>query len=730
MERSQHMSRLPTDQRWPALFAVLLFAWLCAGWPVVAQDGESKRAPHAEQKRLGRLIRLTPPLGNRTEQGVRRAISETTALAKQRAAWPVFILEIEPGPVPFGDAIDLARFLSSPALTGATTIAYVPKSITGHGVLLALACDEIVMGRDAELGDAGKLEPVIDQGLRSSYAEIAKRRLTVPEALALGMINRDAEVLLVETERSREFVLRGDLEQLQLQKAVRSSKVIKAAGAPGLFTARQLREWDVVGLLADDRIEIAKTWKLPREAVVDAPTQEHGWTAAMVELTGVVTPGKVEKIQKLVDTQIRDAGVNFICLWIDSPGGDWTASKSLADDLARRDPRQCRTVAYIAGEARGDAMLPALACDELVVLPSSVLGGAGAVELADDDLQLLRQGLQRLAREKLRPAGLLTALFDREPGVSRYVRLDDGLFDFFTAAQFAQRADAAAWRQDIEVKRPGELLQLDGRRAETLGLASHIVDGFADFKTVYALQNSPRLVQPGWASNLIDALNMPGMSWALLFIGLAAIYIELQSPGISVGGIVGTICFVLYFWSQFLNGTAGWLEVLLFITGVVLILLEVFVVPGVTIFGLSGGLLVLASLILASQTFVWPHNEYQTAHLRDTLVILTGVIAATVVAAVLMNRLLPRTPGLGRMVLAPPSGAELDQQSRRESLASFEHLLGRTGVAITPLVPGGKARFDDELIDVSLASGEYVNRGERVEVIKTSGARVLVKKVV
>ena len=141
------------------------------------------------------------------------------------------------------------------------------------------------------------------------------------------------------------------------------------------------------------------------------------------------------------------------------------------------------------------------------------------------------------------------------------------------------------------------------------------MDDFAAFKQVYGLENELVLAEPGWADYLIDALAAPAVAWLLLLIGGAALYAELQAPGIGIGGFVAGICFLLYFWSKHLDGTAGWLEVLLFVAGVCCILLEMFVLPGTAIFGLGGGLLVIVSLVLASQTFVLPRNDYQMAQL-------------------------------------------------------------------------------------------------------------------
>jgi membrane-bound serine protease (ClpP class) len=159
---------------------------------------------------------------------------------------------------------------------------------------------------------------------------------------------------------------------------------------------------------------------------------------------------------------------------------------------------------------------------------------------------------------------------------------------------------------------------------------------------------------------------------------------------------------------------------------VVCLLLEVFVFPGFGVFGVGGALLVLLSLILASQTFILPQNEYQMERLRNTLLMIAGAGAAAVLVVALVRRYLPHAPLLNRMLLAPPSQEELQSLSQREALAQFGHLLGAVGTAVTPLVPGGKARFGDELVDV-VANGDFIDRGQEVAVVEVRGSRVVVQ---
>ncbi len=316
-------------------------------------------------------------------------------------------------------------------------------------------------------------------------------------------------------------------------------------------------------------------------------------------------------------------------------------------------------------------------------------------------------------------------MIDPKLDVFRYTHRGNATVDYFCEEELAAQADPPSWTCANEVTRPGTPLLVEGEQASELGLA-HTVDDFNAFKQRYGLEGELALAEPSWADYLIDALAAPAVAWLLLLIGGAALYAELQAPGIGIGGFVAGLCFLLYFWSRHLEGTAGWLEVLLFAGGVCCILLELFVLPGSAVFGLGGGILVIASLVLASQTFVLPRNEYQMAQLQNSLLGLLGVGAGIVAAAVLMRRYLPHTPLFSHMMLEPPSDAEREVISHRESLVDFEHLLGRHGVATTQLTPSGKARFANELVDV-IADGEVVSRGADVVVVEVHGNRVVVR---
>ena len=287
--------------------------------------------------------------------------------------------------------------------------------------------------------------------------------------------------------------------------------------------------------------------------------------------------------------------------------------------------------------------------------------------------------------------------------------------------------DKDNWRQGVRIKPAGELLRLTSKRAEELEVASHVVASFDEFKQLYGFTSDVRTAEPNWALELVEALSSPALAILLLVIGFVGIYVELHAPGTGVGGFVAALAFLLFFWSNFLHGTAGWLEVLLFLGGLFFLLLEMLVIPGFGIFGLGGGVMILVSLVLASQTFVLPQTESQLAELRHSLTIVAAAMVVVVGSSIALRRYLPKAPVFNRMVLEPTSEEDLIDLDYRESLVDYSHLIGQVGTAATNLMPSGKADFDGELVDV-ITEGLAHRPRQSVVVTKTRGNRVLVRR--
>ncbi|NDH94347.1 MAG: hypothetical protein EBZ13_07435, partial [Planctomycetia bacterium] len=369
-------------------------------------------------------------------------------------------------------------------------------------------------------------------------------------------------------------------------------------------------------------------------------------------------------------------------------------------------------------QARGDAALVALACDELVMGPQAVLGGEGAAAIggrqADALVVAWRQAVgQRDARPWSLPLALVLPGFQ----VNRMVQQTTGRVEYFSEKELQARADRADWQLEA-VLAPGPLA-VTAAEAERYGLTGTSVESFRALAERYGLSGDVAVVEPGWADQLLDALASPRLAWLLLLIGGAGLYIELNTPGLGFGGFIAMVAFIVYFWSQYLHGTSGWLEVMLFVAGLVCLAAEIFVVPGMGVLGLGGGLLVIASLVLASQSFVLPANDYQVRQLQWSLLGILGAGVGVGVFAAAVRQWLPSTPVLRHVLLAPPESETAGIED------PVEGLVGTTGVTTTRLAPAGKAEVDGQLRDV-WSEGMLIEPGTAVRVVAVRAGRVMV----
>ena len=615
----------------------------------------------------------------------------------------------------FGRSLELARFLTDPRLAGVKTVAFLPEGASGHAVLAALACEEIVMAPAAVLGPANRDEPRVDEAMRVAYREIASRRRTVPAPLAVALLDPGSRVARVATEVGEQIV---PLDQVAaLRQQVQVLKVEELGPAPLELTGRQGRELGVVRLLARTPAELAAGLDLDPAAVVVDPSLGRGWQAAVVGLRGAMSGDGVARARTRLQEAIDD-GANFLCLQIDSAGGSPEQSLVLAGWLASLDPARVRTVAYVPRQARGDAALVALACDELVMGPQAVLGGEGAAAIggrqADAVVVAWRQAFEK---RDARPWSLPLAVVLPGFQVNRMVQASTGRVEYFSEKELQARADRADWQLEAALA-PGPLA-VTAAEAEGYGLAGPPVDSFRELAERYGLTDEVAVVEPGWADQLLDALASPRLAWLLLLIGGAGLYIELNTPGLGFGGFIAMVAFIVYFWSQYLHGTSGWLEVMLFVAGLVCLAAEIFVVPGMGVLGLGGGLLVIASLVLASQSFVLPANDYQVRQLQWSLLGILGAGVGVGVFAGLVRRWLPSTPVLRHVLLTPP------EPELPTVVEPLEGLIGTSGVTTTRLAPAGKAEVDGQLRDV-WSEGMLIEPGTAVRVTAVRAGRVMV----
>ncbi len=700
--------------------------------PPVASDDPSVAV--SEMPPIG-LVRVSLPISGNVDRQIQASIEELLARWRRDRsdqARPILVLEFRgtdeaaSATSQFERALSLARFLSGEQLAQVRTIAHLNGPIRGHAVLPVLACEEIMAHPESRLGRAGESEPFIDDTLRGVYREIALRRSSIPVPVVLGMLDASLVVYRLRVLGGATYALEDQVEQVKQQETVSEVDRIVPPGEMAEFSGSQLRlEFGFASHLVRDRAQLAAALRVVPQALIEDPTLGQGRRPIRVDVTGKIQAETISWLERRLRDEIESQDANFVCVVIDSPGGSPADSLRLASYLASLDSGRIRTVAFVPNQARADAALIALACDELVMSDRAVLGGPGASRIQAGQLADIQVPVQQIAESKQRSWSLMMAMIDPSLEIKRYRHQELNFYRYFSEQEHAQQEDAERWQAE-GVLPTGNGLR--GHLAAEAGLTVALAETFNDFANFYQLESQLTAVRPNWAHRVIEFLAAPEVAGALLFIGWFALMFELMSPGVGIPGFLASVCFLLFFWSSILHGTAGWLEVLLFVAGIVFILVEIFVLPGFGAFGIGGGLLVVASLVLASQTFVWPQNPYEWSQVPDSLLVVAASGAGILASLVFARQVLTRTPLFRRVALETLDETQLEQISYQESLVHFEHLLGKRGVTTTPLLPAGKAQFGDETVDV-ISDGELVPIGAAIAVSEVHGNEVVVRTI-
>jgi membrane-bound serine protease (ClpP class) len=702
------------------------FGWAlaCSSSRLHANQGDAPPADEEARVLDGALVRLPVPISDATSHQFIASARQVLRRVPPAGARPILVIEFATGQSDDGLGSDfhsanrIAEFLTtSPEMKRAKTVAFIPKSVRGHAVLVAMACETIVMARDADLGDAGADEPTDAPSRKASYQSIASKYGTIPPPLALKMLDKSQRVLQVITEKGTQFIFPEGLDDLKKVNDVQQVIPVE----DNVFSGAQARELGLVSRLAADRTELARALGLPEAALHKSVVVADQIEPIQLTVEGEITSGQSARLRRTLDEQVKEGTANFLVLLIDSRGGSPSDSQELANYLAALDVDRVHTVAYIPQQAAGDAAIIALACNEIVMHPQATLGGSGATRMDEREIDAGVTAYKAMAPIKSRSWSLGAAMLDPTLKVFKYHNQANGQTQFWSEEEAAGKD---GWTKGAVVTGDDGPLRLTGDEAAKLDVA-HVVDSFEELKRYYDLQGNPRMVDPTWIDRLLHFLASPSVSLFLLLIGGAAVYAELQTPGVGLGGMIAFICFLLYFWAHFFEGTATALEILLFVSGLGCLVLEIFIFPGMGLFGLFGGAMIIVSLVLASQTFVLPRNSSEIGQMQNSLLIVGGAALGVVAAIAGLRRWLPHAPVFNRMLLEPPSQEELEDLDYRETMVSYEHLIGRSGEAITRLAPSGKARIDDELVDV-ITAGEFLDRGTLLTVLEARGNRVVV----
>ncbi|MDD3587148.1 MAG: Smr/MutS family protein, partial [Thermoguttaceae bacterium] len=610
----------------------------------------------------------------------------------------------------FGDAFEFARFIKGKKFLPEdkrtiSTIALVRRPVSGFSILPVLACDELIMADNSRLGPVTTRKEDITPAIRMAFEELCQRKGT--KAVVSTFLDPATRLYEVETQQGTQWVTPGEYDSMTKEKKVFLSlpKELVFPFGRGTFTASELRRMGMAdylvssgGGLAELASALGRTPAEIRRVFVSDVVR-----CGLVNFYGPVQAAAVDEVQRKILDAIDNRHINCLILQIDSAGGSLQESVRLAnwlaDDMASR---QIRLIAWVPNQARNDAVLIPLSCSEIVVGTAAVLGGIGLGQYTDSELDAAKVSLARYwSGASGKNWSLPMAALDPKLDVFHYVHSKTRQNAWFCQQELKQQTQPDDWIQKEPVGKSDVQFVVTGKEALDFELAHRVAGSLHELRDSYGLATDPLLIEPVWIDQLLQTLSHPYWAMSLLCFGFLFLFIELNMPGIGIAAICSAFCFVLYFWASFLGGTAGWLEILLFCFGTVLLLLEIFVIPGFGVTGIIGAGLMIVSFVLASQTFIIPRNGYEWEQFRNTLIILVFSCLGFTIAGIMGSRILAK-----RFV-----PVELKEVDSLEKLVDYDPLVGRRGKTTTLLMPSGKAMIDGKVVSVVSEEGTAIPNG-------------------
>ncbi len=439
--------------------------------------------------------------------------------------------------------------------------------------------------------------------------------------------------------------------------------------------------------------------------------------------------------------RVKEAEAEFIVFDVDTFGGRVDSALQIATLIGSAAPSE--TVAYITtgpestGVSWSAGALISLSCKRIYMSPGTSMGAAapvtmgaeGATPASEKVVSAVRAQMAALAEKNGYPVNIAKAMVDQDIELKE-VYIDGELLVVTKEEMIDIEREAKKSGKVIEegkiISSSGKLLTLTAMEMEKYGVSSGTVSDQGSLLDVLSVRaTDTEQINESPADRAVGFITSAGFTTILIIIGLVALYIEITSPGFGVPGTIAIICFAIVFSSYALLGTVGSLELILFVMGLILLILEIFVIPGFGVAGISGIVLIVASLVLSMQGFVIPSFEWQKEIFkRNLLVVSVGVVTSFITFGILAY-FLPQIRLFSSLTLATSQSAEngYTVQTKDES----SKLLGLKGVSVTTLRPAGKAEFGDEVLNVE-TEGEFVEAGVKVEVIEVSGNRIIVRK--
>lgn len=397
----------------------------------------------------------------------------------------------------------------------------------------------------------------------------------------------------------------------------------------------------------------------------------------VIHIKGEIDAEKASLMRRAA-AEIEKKGAKAVLVELETFGGRVDAAVEIRDIISNLP----NTICYIKNRAWSAGALIAIAHKHIIIAPGGSIGAAEPIPATEKTIAALKAEFAATANKTGRNADIAKAMVDKSLGVPGYAE-------------------------------PGQILALADYQAVKLGYAEIVAPDMAAVLDQYGLTGADiEDFQVDWEDKAAGWLANDAIKAILLAVIFLAFFTEVKTAGLGIAGLFGVMAAILFFAGQYLNGTAGWLEIIFFLAGIMLLVMEI-LIPGFGVWGIAGIGCIITSFFLALGG--------NSAALG---IMAAGLLLAVLVFSVILKRL-PANRLWNKLILKD----EETSAAGFTSTQNYEKYVGMSGVTITLLRPAGLAQIGGEQLDV-VSEGKYIKAGTKVKVVKVTGSRIVVKTVI
>lgn len=418
-------------------------------------------------------------------------------------------------------------------------------------------------------------------------------------------------------------------------------------------------------------------------SVFQVSTSAQGETIYVVPVEKTVEKGLFAFLERAVSEAEAD-GASAIIFDVNTPGGAVDAAGDIGKLFTTTD---IRTIAFVNKQALSAGAFISLNADEIYMVPGAVMGSAAVIDQSGN------------AADKKAQSYWLAAM--------RSAAEESGRDPLYAEAMANMDVDLPEYGAG-----KGELLTLTTDQALEVGYSDGTVTNLTNLIESLGYQDPViKNVEESFAEKLARFITNPIVVPILLSIGSLGLVVELYSPGFGIPGFMGISSLLLFFYGHLVAGLAGYEAIILFVIGLALIILELFLPGGIA--GIIGFIAVIGSFFLASGNIV---------HMGISLLI---ALILSVLVSILMVKVLGKKVKFFRKIVLTDStsteGGYVSNKTRSD-------LVGLEGLTITALRPAGTVVVGDERVDV-VSEGSFIQKDKKVKVVKAEGSRIVVREI-